>query len=272
MPLGAVATFTEDRAPTKIQHVDRQRVIAVSGDLDRSKTTLGEIIGKVNKQLSVPGFLPPGVQLAEQGDSQLFVEFLGSMAFALLTSIALIYMLMVILYGSFLTPFVIMFSIPVALIGALLALAITHQSINLFSAIGIIMLFGLVAKNGILLVDYANTLRKRGLTYPRGDDHRGRHALAPDRDDDRRDGVRHAAARHGPHRGRRDPHVDGHRADRRPAQLAVPHAVPRAGDVRDRQRRDRRWFDDLRARRAERRGEGEEPLAPPRIPAGAMGD
>ena len=56
-----------------------------------------------------------------------------------------------------------MFSIPVAIIGALLALALTHQTINLFSAIGLIMLFGLVAKNGILLVDYANTLRKRGL-------------------------------------------------------------------------------------------------------------
>jgi HAE1 family hydrophobic/amphiphilic exporter-1 len=93
------------------------------------------------------------------------MEFLSSMAFALLTSIALIYCLMVILYGSFVTPFVIMFSIPVAIIGALLALALSHQTINIFSAIGLIMLFGLVAKNGILLVDYANTLGKRGLTY-----------------------------------------------------------------------------------------------------------
>jgi HAE1 family hydrophobic/amphiphilic exporter-1 len=58
-----------------------------------------------------------------------------------------------------------MFSIPVAIIGALLALSLSHATINLFSAIGLIMLFGLVAKNGILLVDYANTLRRRGLTY-----------------------------------------------------------------------------------------------------------
>src|SRR3982074_1069495 len=165
VPLGAVAIFTEDRNPTKVQHVGRERVTAVNGDIDRSKTTLGEVIGKVNAQIANPGFFPAGVQLATQGDSQLFEEFQSSMAFALLTSIALIYCLMVILYGSFLTPFVIMFSIPVAIIGAFLALALTHQTFNLFSAIGLIMLLGLVAKNGILLVDYANTLRKRGLTY-----------------------------------------------------------------------------------------------------------
>jgi HAE1 family hydrophobic/amphiphilic exporter-1 len=165
VPLGRVATFVSDRAPTKIEHVDKQVVVRVNGDIDRTKTTLGEVIGKVNRQLALPGFLPPGVTLGTEGDSKYFIEFLSSMAFALVTSILLIYCLMVILYGSFVTPFVIMFSIPVAIIGALLALSITHQTINLFSAIGLIMLLGLVAKNGILLVDYANTLRKRGLTY-----------------------------------------------------------------------------------------------------------
>jgi HAE1 family hydrophobic/amphiphilic exporter-1 len=165
VPLGRVATFVSDRAPTKIEHVDKQVVVRVNGDIDRNKTTLGEVIGKVNKQLAVPGFLPSGVTLGTDGDSKYFNEFLSSMAFSVITSIALIYCLMVILYGSFVTPLVIMFSIPVAMIGALFLLAISHQTINLFSAIGIIMLFGLVAKNGILLVDYANTLRKRGLTY-----------------------------------------------------------------------------------------------------------
>jgi HAE1 family hydrophobic/amphiphilic exporter-1 len=164
VPLGRVATFTFDRAPTKIQHVDKQIIERVNGDIDRSKTTLGEVMGLVNKQLHAPGFLPAGVTLGTEGDSKFFLEFLESMGFALLTSIALIYCLMVILYGSFVTPFVIMFSIPVAIIGALFALALSHQTINIFSAIGLIMLFGLVAKNGILLVDYANTLRKRGLT------------------------------------------------------------------------------------------------------------
>jgi len=165
VPLGRIATFTSDLAATKIQHVDKQVIARVNGDIDRSKTTLGEVMGVVNARLHTPGFLPSGVTLGTEGDSKFFIEFLSSMAFALLTSIALIYCLMVILYGSFVTPFVIMFSIPVAIIGALLALTLSHQTINLFSAIGLIMLFGLVAKNGILLVDYANTLRKRGLTH-----------------------------------------------------------------------------------------------------------
>jgi HAE1 family hydrophobic/amphiphilic exporter-1 len=165
VPLGRVATFTFDRAPTKIEHVDKAVVVRVNGDIDGGKTTLGEVIGKVKQQLSVPGFLPAGVTLGTDGDSKFFLEFLESLSVALVTSFALIYCLMVILYGSFVTPFVIMFSIPVALIGALLALALAGQTINLFSAIGFIMLFGLVAKNGILLVDYANTLRKRGMSF-----------------------------------------------------------------------------------------------------------
>ena len=82
---------------------------------------------------------------------------------------------MVILYSSFLTPFVIMFSVPLALVGALYGLALTHQTLNLFSLIGIIMLFGLVAKNGILLVDYANTQRSTRLARGRSDAHGGRH-------------------------------------------------------------------------------------------------
>jgi HAE1 family hydrophobic/amphiphilic exporter-1 len=165
VPLGRVATFTYDRAATKIEHVSKQVIVRVNGDIDHSKTTLGTVMTQVNKEVNTPGFLPAGVTLGSEGDSKFLMEFVNSIVFALLTSIALIYCLMVILYGSFLTPLVIMFSIPVALIGALLALSLTHQTINLFSGIGLVMLFGLVAKNGILLVDYANTLRKRGLSY-----------------------------------------------------------------------------------------------------------
>jgi len=83
------------------------------------------------------------------------------MGLALLTSFVLVYVLMVVLYGSFLEPFVVMFSVPVAIVGALGGLAIRHQTLNLFSLIAIVMLFGLVAKNGILLVDYANQQRHK---------------------------------------------------------------------------------------------------------------
>jgi len=90
-----------------------------------------------------------------------------------------------------------MCSIPVALIGALLRAGVDGQTFNLLSAIALVMLLGLVAKNGILLIDYANTLRKRGPDLRRGDSDGRRDPFAPDRDDDRRDGLRHAAARFG---------------------------------------------------------------------------
>ena len=97
-------------------------------------------------------------------------ETMANMGIALLTSFMLVYMLMVILYGSFLEPLIVMLSVPLAIIGALVALSFMHlveptagQSLNIISMIGIIMLFGLVAKNGILLVDYSNTLCRRGM-------------------------------------------------------------------------------------------------------------
>ena len=161
--LGDVATFSYVKAPTKIERLDKQRVAHVTGGIDPGITTLGPVVNKLNAATSQPGFFPNGVALRASGDSQFLGETISSMSIALLTSFALVYVLMVILYGSFFTPAVIMLSVPVALVGALFMLAATHQSLNLFSMIGIIMLFGLVAKNGILLVDYANTMRKRGM-------------------------------------------------------------------------------------------------------------
>jgi HAE1 family hydrophobic/amphiphilic exporter-1 len=161
--LADVASFTYEDAPTKIERRDKQRIVRVTGGFDPDATTLGTVTDKIQKALAQPGFLPNGVALKASGDSQFFQETFTSMGLAMVTSFSLVYVLMVMLYSSFLTPFVIMFSVPLALVGALYGLALTHQTLNLFSLIGIIMLFGLVAKNGILLVDYANTQRKRGL-------------------------------------------------------------------------------------------------------------
>jgi len=89
-------------------------------------------------------------------------EAFGSLGLALLASIIFVYLIMVALYDSYIYPFVVLFSIPVALVGALLALAMNLQSLNIFSILGIIMLVGLVAKNAILLVDYTNQLKAQG--------------------------------------------------------------------------------------------------------------
>ena len=160
-----VASFSYDKAPTKIERLDKQRVVRVTGGIESGATTLGAVTQKIDSAIKAPGFFPPGVSLRSQGDSEFFEETMSSMSIAMLTSFSLVYALMVVLYGSFWMPFIVMFSVPLAIIGALFGLAVAHQTLNLFSMIGIIMLFGLVAKNGILLVDYANTLRRRGLKY-----------------------------------------------------------------------------------------------------------
>jgi HAE1 family hydrophobic/amphiphilic exporter-1 len=99
----------------------------------------------------------------ESGEAEDLKNTIRDLIIALLLSVLLVYMLMVALFESYIYPFIIMFSLPVALIGALAALALTGKSLSVMSMIGIIMLMGLVAKNAILIVDYTNTLRQRGM-------------------------------------------------------------------------------------------------------------
>ncbi|MGG7666908.1 efflux RND transporter permease subunit [Dyadobacter sp. BHUBP1] len=97
-----------------------------------------------------------------EGDIKYMKDTFSNLGLALLASLLLVYLTMVVLYNSFVYPFVVFFSIPVAIIGALLALALTMQTLNFFSILGMIMLIGLVAKNGILIVDFANHLKASG--------------------------------------------------------------------------------------------------------------
>lgn len=102
------------------------------------------------------------VLIDAEGDIKYMQETFSNLGLALVASILLVYLIMVMLYNSFVYPFVVFFSIPVAIIGALLALALTMQTLNFFSILGMIMLIGLVAKNGILIVDFANQLKASG--------------------------------------------------------------------------------------------------------------
>lgn len=169
VPIGDVANFTWTTAPTKIERRNRERVVNIYGDV-LPGYSLGQVVGPLQKKLQSPGFLPQGVALTSEGNSQFMEETFTNMGIALVTSFMLVYILMVILYGSFLEPLIVMFSVPLAIIGAMIFLALMGriqpeqgQSLNIISMLGIVMLFGLVAKNGILLVDYSNTLVKRGL-------------------------------------------------------------------------------------------------------------
>ncbi|MCL4545644.1 MAG: efflux RND transporter permease subunit [Chloroflexi bacterium] len=160
VPIADVATITPTVGPSQINRYDRLHVVTVSADL--AEGNLGTVSSEIQKKLDLLK-LPPGYKFVAAGSISDQNSAFSSLLQALALSVVLMYMLLVALYESFFTPFVIMFSLPVALVGALVALAITRDTLNALSMIGLIMLMGLVAKNAILLVDYTNSLRTRGV-------------------------------------------------------------------------------------------------------------
>ncbi|MDD4588390.1 MAG: efflux RND transporter permease subunit, partial [Heliobacteriaceae bacterium] len=159
IPVNEVADITEGTGPTKINRQDRQRLVTVSANL--KGRPLGDVKSDLERQFNrLP--LPPGCQLNLSGESQDMDEAFRDLLFALGLSILLVYMILVILYESFLIPFIRMFTTPLGIAGGLLALWLTGHTINMMSLIGIIMLDGLAGKNGTLLIDYTNTLMDRG--------------------------------------------------------------------------------------------------------------
>ena len=135
--------------------------MTVTGYVDNTKP-LGNVNAEFVKVLG-PGRVQ-GTSLEFIGDEKNRGESFGQLGMALIASIIFVYLIMVALYDSFVYPFVVLFSIPLALIGALAALAISGNALSIFSSLGIIMMVGLVAKNAILLVDRANDNKGRGLT------------------------------------------------------------------------------------------------------------
>jgi len=107
---------------------------------------------------------PAGVTWIWGGNMENQSEGFGTLGVGLLAAILLVYMIMVVLYNDFVKPFIVLFSIPLSFIGALWALALTNQSLNIFTILGVIMLIGLVAKNAILLVDFTNHRMAKGET------------------------------------------------------------------------------------------------------------
>ncbi|HZQ99323.1 MAG TPA: efflux RND transporter permease subunit [Chloroflexota bacterium] len=160
--LGQVATFVRDSGPFQIQHQDRQRTIALSGVIPQG-ATLGDVARLFRENMARQIQFPAGYSYILVGQAQQLDVAVASLLGALGLSVLLIYMLLVALFESWLHPLAIMFSLPVSLIGAFTALIVTGNTFNIFSMIGMIMLMGLAAKNAILLVDFTNTLRGRGL-------------------------------------------------------------------------------------------------------------
>jgi HAE1 family hydrophobic/amphiphilic exporter-1 len=160
VPLSQIAEITKGSGPTQINRVNRQRTITVSGNI--GGTNQGAFAQEIGNKLSQLQ-LQPGYSVKQAGQTQEMNDIMGDLLAAFALAIVLVYMVLAVLYESLITPLIRMFSLPLGLIGSLIALALTHNTLNLFSMIGVIMMDGLVAKNGTLLIDYTNTLRDRGV-------------------------------------------------------------------------------------------------------------
>jgi hydrophobic/amphiphilic exporter-1 (mainly G- bacteria), HAE1 family len=163
-PLGSTvylkqfAEVREGTSPTRLERRDRTTSMMLTAQV------IGRPNGSVSRDIKAgldTMSLPPGVQIKYGGDLKRQEQGIGTMAFALWASLVLVYLIMVALYDNWIYPLVVLISIPLSLIGALLALALARENLTVFTAIGLLMLIGLVGKNAILVVDFANQLRER---------------------------------------------------------------------------------------------------------------
>lgn len=157
--LSQFAEVSETLGETTLQRINRLGSITVQANVaGRPTGTVSDEIRKKAEAINIPD----GISIDFLGDSKNQRDAFGSLGLALVNAILLVYLIMVALYENALYPFVVLFSIPVALVGAFLALAITMETLNIFTIIGMIMLLGLVAKNAILIVDFTNNLKAKG--------------------------------------------------------------------------------------------------------------
>ncbi|TNF37743.1 MAG: efflux RND transporter permease subunit [Deltaproteobacteria bacterium] len=160
IPMSQLVAIQEGDGPGKITRQDRQRQVLVYANLQGKP--LAEAMEEV-EQLAAK-VVPAGLDRSFAGQAKVMRESFGYMAQALVLAIILVYLILAAQFESFLHPLTIMFSLPFAVTGAFGALIIADMTLNIFTFIGFIMLMGLVTKNAILLVDYTNTLRERGMS------------------------------------------------------------------------------------------------------------
>ncbi len=158
VPLSQVADITSSVGPAIINHLNRDPVVNV--EWNTSGRSTGDVMNDVRaslKQIQVP----PGVRITEGGDAEQQTEVFGNIFIALGVAAMLMYLILVMQFGSFIDPLAIMMSLPLSMIGVMLGLAVTNLTINIMSLIGVILLMGIVAKNAILLIDFAKWAQER---------------------------------------------------------------------------------------------------------------
>jgi len=158
--LGNLVDIRKETGPVQIDRHNRMRMITVLANLQEGKKTLGTAIDEITTFMQ--GLqLPAGYSYRFSGSADAMKESFSNLLFALFLAVIAVYMVLASQFESFIHPLTIMLSIPFSIIGALGGLALTGSTFSIFTIIGIIMLMGLVTKNGILLIDYTNTLRTR---------------------------------------------------------------------------------------------------------------
>ncbi|HHY22247.1 MAG TPA: efflux RND transporter permease subunit, partial [Bacilli bacterium] len=160
VPLTAVADLSYRQGPAEINRSNQERQVRVTADLRGSD--LGSINAQIAQQIDKMN-LPDGYRVNTGGQVEDMEEAFIQLTLALGLSIFLVYMVMAVQFESFLHPFIVMFSLPTTVIGVLIGLFITGQTLNVISFIGLIMLAGIVVNNAIVLVDYTNILREKGV-------------------------------------------------------------------------------------------------------------
>ena len=172
VPLSAVADISYGAGPIQISRIDRTRVATVSADLngvpqgpaDAAVAKL-PIMKAISDGMKDPAHAKyPGIKTIVNPNTEDFVEMVPNFIFAILTGIGLMYVVLVLLFGSVSHPFTILMALPVSFGGAFIALIMCHMTISMPSLIGLIMLTGIAAKNSILLVEYAMVSMKQGMT------------------------------------------------------------------------------------------------------------
>jgi HAE1 family hydrophobic/amphiphilic exporter-1 len=155
-----IAQLANDYGPASIDRYNRQRQISVNANLQG--VPLGEVLAQARQKVDEL-HLRPGYQAVFGGSARTMAEASSNFTIAMILAVVFIYMVLASQFNSFIHPLTIMTSLPLSLPAGLLALMAFGMTINVYSAIGLMMLFGIVKKNSILQVDYTNTLREQGI-------------------------------------------------------------------------------------------------------------
>src|SRR5689334_3178665 len=161
IPLGQVAHIAQGLGPARIDHLDRDRVISVEANTEGR--ALSEVVNGAMERINQNVKFPAGYGLSQGGQTKDQQEIFGQMLLAIGVAVMLMYFVLVVQFGSFLEPFSILLSLPLSLIGVMLALYFTGFPLEIMSMIGVVLLVGIVAKNAILLIDFAKWSEEAGM-------------------------------------------------------------------------------------------------------------